>query len=117
MADPAAEYLQRRVVIDTQGPLLYIGTLTAVDGRYYHLADADVHDRHDGHSTKEVYISNAALLERAGSRNVNRRTVLVERAVVASISRLADVMLEAEDEDADDRIADAGESRPRVGGR
>lgn len=87
-------YLRRRVVLDTQGPLLFIGTLAALDERGFWLEDADVHDRNDGHSTKEVYISNARGLERSGARNVNRRRVFVERAVVASISAMDDVVME-----------------------
>ena len=92
------DWLHHRVVLDTQGPLLFIGTLVAFDDRGYWLSDADVHDRNDGHSTKEVYISNACALERAGSRNVNRRRVFVERSGIASISLLGDVVLEAEAE-------------------
>lgn len=89
-------YLRRRVVLDTQGPLLFIGTLASFDERGFWLLDADVHDRNDGHSTKEVYISNARLLEQGGARNVNRRRVFVDRSVVASVSGLDEIVLETE---------------------
>ncbi|TWT40285.1 hypothetical protein RAS1_39930 [Phycisphaerae bacterium RAS1] len=88
--------LNRRVVMDTQGPLIYIGTLAQVDASGYWLIDADVHDRHDGHSTKEIYINEAHELERHGSRNVNRRRVFVERAAVVSFSALDDVVAESQ---------------------
>jgi hypothetical protein len=82
----------RCVVLDTQGPLIYIGRLEAQDKRGYWLTRADVHDRSEGHSTKEKYIIDACVLERAGARAVNRRRVFVERSVVASISALEDVL-------------------------
>jgi hypothetical protein len=85
-------YLRRRVVLDTQGPMIYIGTLTALSEHGYWLADADVHDRSDGHSPKEVYISQARDLEKSGTRRTNRRLVHVERAAIISISALDDVV-------------------------
>lgn len=88
--------LNRRVVMDTQGPLIYIGTLAQIDAAGYWLIDADVHDRHDGHSSKEIYINEARELERHGSRNVNRRRVFVERAAIVSLSALEDVVAEAQ---------------------
>ena len=84
----------RRVVLDTQGPLIYIGCLKACDEHGYWLTDADVHDRTDGHSTKEVYLSRACELEKAGARNINRRKVFVVRREVVSISALDDVVAE-----------------------
>lgn len=92
-------FLNRRVVIDTQGPLLYIGVLESFDERGYWLIDADVHDRNDGHSTKEVYISAARDLEKRGSRHVNRRRVFVEQHAVASLSALEDVVVDEPERD------------------
>jgi small nuclear ribonucleoprotein (snRNP)-like protein len=100
------DYLNQRVVLDTQGPLIYIGRLVAVDDRGYWLTDADVHDRSDGHSPKEVYINEARALDLAGQRRVNRRRVFVERHAVIGVSALGDVVSEDQtDED------DAGEAR------
>ena len=82
----------RRVVLDTQGALIYIGRLAMLDERGYWLVDADVHDRNDGHSNKEFYISQAQALEKAGTRNVNRRRVFVERHAIVSISAMDDVL-------------------------
>ena len=64
------------------------------DDRGYWLSDADVHDRNDGHSSKEVYVNQAAVLEKSGALNVNRRRVFVERQAVISISALDDVVAE-----------------------
>ncbi len=89
-------FLNRRVVLDTQGPMVFIGTLTSYEERGYWLAEADVHDRTDGHSTKEVYISNAHELERDGSRNINRRLVFVDRRFVVSVSALDDIVTDSD---------------------
>jgi small nuclear ribonucleoprotein (snRNP)-like protein len=85
-------FLNQRVVLDTQGPMIYIGTLVAYSDRGYWLLDADVHDRSDGHSPKEVYINEARELERSGTRRTNRRRVFVERNAIISLSALDDVV-------------------------
>jgi hypothetical protein len=82
------------VVLDTAGPLVFIGLLESCDERGYWLLEADVHDRDEGHSTKEKYVNDAHLLEREGCRSVNRRRVFVERGVVVSVSALDDVIAE-----------------------
>lgn len=92
------DLLQRRVVIDTSGPMVYIGTLLSHDDRGYWIADADVHNRSDGHSTKEQYINEAHDLERSGSRRVNRKRVFIERHAVISVSALDDIVA-GDDED------------------
>ncbi len=90
---PAIDQLVGRcVVLDTQGPLIYIGKLEAFEERGYWLTEVDVHDRDEGHSTKEKYINDASLLHRAGTRQVNRRRVFVERSAVVSLSALDDVV-------------------------
>lgn len=86
------DFLGRRVVLDTQGTLLYIGQLKAYDDRGYWLAEADVHDRSEGHSPNEKYINDAHLLARAGTHHMNRRRVFVERRAVVSVSALDDVV-------------------------
>lgn len=95
------DFLEHRVVLDTSGPMLYIGRLAGYDADGFWLLDADVHDRSDGHSTKEQYVSEAHGLERAGSLRVNRRRVYVERRAVISVSRLADVVSEEQDANLD----------------
>jgi len=85
-------FLGQRVVLDTPGPMIYIGQLEAYDERGYWLTEADVHDRSDGHSTKEKYVSESRELEQAGARRANRRRVFVERQAVISISALDDIL-------------------------
>jgi hypothetical protein len=79
-------------VLDTPGPMIYIGRLEAHDERGYWLLDVDVHDRSDGHSTKEKYVSESLELERSGTPRVNRRRVFVERQAVISVSALEDIV-------------------------
>lgn len=85
------EFLNERVVCDTQGPLVYIGRLTQWDDTGYWLSEAEVHDRSDGHSTKEMFIFDACAAHRRGEDRMNRRSVFVDRQFVASISRLEDI--------------------------
>lgn len=94
MSDPAREreslddVFGKDVVLDTSGPLLYIGRLEAIDGFYFTLADVDVHDMHDGHAPKEKYILDA----RKYGIKKNRTRVLVRRDEVVSLSKLEDVI-------------------------
>lgn len=92
-------YRGQRVVLDTAGPTIYIGSLEEYDDAGFWLRDADVHDRNDGYSTKEEYVSEACHLERNGDRRVNRKRVFVDRRAVISVSALADVMISDLDED------------------
>jgi hypothetical protein len=85
-------FVGQRVVLDTPGPMIYIGVLEAHDARGYWLLDADVHDRTDGHSTKEKYVSESLELEREGTARTNRRRVFVERQAVISVSALTDIV-------------------------
>lgn len=95
------DFLGQCVVLDTQGPLVYIGRLEAADERGYWLVDADVHDRTEGHASKEEYVNDAHLLERTGARQCNRRRVFVERAAIVSLSALDDVIAEGQPSDPD----------------
>jgi hypothetical protein len=85
-------FVGRRVVLDTAGPLIYVGTLEAHDERGYWLTDTDMHDRTEGHSTKEEYVSESRELERADTPRMNRRRVFVDRQAVVSISALEDII-------------------------
>ena len=64
--------IDRRVVLDTSGTMIYIGKLVRIRDAGYWLADADVHDRSDGHSTKEQYVNEAHELARSGSLRTRR---------------------------------------------
>jgi len=84
--------LNQRVVLDTAGPLIYIGTLVAFDEQGYWLTDADLHDRSDGYCTKEEYVSETREIEKSDAPRVNRRRVFVDRQVVYSVSAIEDVL-------------------------
>ncbi|MBI5865645.1 MAG: hypothetical protein HZB38_14280, partial [Planctomycetes bacterium] len=71
-----------------------IGRLAGCDERGFWLLDADVHDRSDGHSSKEQYVNEAHELAKSGSVRVNRRRVFVERRAVMSVSLLDDIVVE-----------------------
>ena len=87
MATDSNVLVGQLVVLDTAGPLVYLGTLEAVTAEGFWLRDADVHNRTDGHANNELYVIEA---KREGIR-VNRRQVLVLRPTVASVSPLAAV--------------------------
>jgi hypothetical protein len=88
MSDPIERMLKKEVVLDTGTPVFYLGTLSEYDDRVFVLTDADMHDARDGHATKEVYIAEAC---REGI-SVNRRTVVVMRTAVWSISPVDEVV-------------------------
>lgn len=75
------------VVLDTQGPLIYIGTLEEVSGAFVVLHEADVHDSNDSRATKDLYLVETRDL---GVRT-NRKRVVVMLSQIASISLLEDV--------------------------
>ena len=88
MTDPLTRFVNERVVLDTHTPIVYIGTLLEVTDNAFVLADADMHDCRDGHANKEHYLAEI----RRGGIEVNRRSVIVSRSVVISVSRLEDVV-------------------------
>ena len=86
--DPSlVRFLQQTVVLDTPGPMIYIGILEAITAHYLELREADVHDSNDSRATKELYIAETRDL---GVR-ANRACVLVARHSVISLSLLSDV--------------------------
>ena len=82
--------LDRPVVLDTGGPILYVGILRAVTRAGFWLEGADVRDRRDGHAPHELYL----LETRSRGIRVNRRRVFVLRESVMSASALDDVIEE-----------------------
>jgi len=83
-----APYLGKEVVLDTRGPIVYLGALAAVDPFFVTLADVDVHDMIDGRTPKEKYILDA----RKFGIKKNRARVVVRREEVISFSLLEDVI-------------------------
>lgn len=82
------DLLGRQVVIDTQSPAVIIGRLIRIAGDCYVLEDADLYDRGEGHSGKELYTINAA---KYGVR-VNRRRTYVPRDKAVALSALEDIV-------------------------
>jgi hypothetical protein len=76
------------VVLDLIGPYVCLGRLERLDGLYFELRDADLHDLRDTSATRENYLVDS---KRFGIRK-NRKRVLVRRLEVVAISRFADVM-------------------------
>ena len=75
------------VVLDTQGAMVYVGTLERVARDHVALLNAEVHDSTESRASKELYLLETREL---GVRT-NRRRVVVDRRVVISVSLLADV--------------------------
>ena len=90
MSDPLKRMLNELVVLDTATPIVYIGMLAELTDHVFVLIDADMHDCRDGHANKERYLAEA---HRDGVP-VNRRQVVVMRAVVISVSCLGDIVSE-----------------------
>ena len=87
-SDALDELVGREVVLDVTGMYVYVGTLAGRDARYLILANADVHDLRDTHTSRERYVLDS---KRHGIR-ANRARVLVRREDVVSISALDDVL-------------------------
>jgi hypothetical protein len=80
----------KTVVLDTAGPITYLGTLKEIRPDGFWLVDADFRDSREGHQTKEHYVVEARNL----GIQPNRRRVFVFRDVVVSVSALDDVITE-----------------------
>jgi hypothetical protein len=76
------------VVLDTAGPIVYLGRLASYSQEGFWLEGADMHNTSEGHAPREQYIVEAA---RDGIR-VNRDKVFVFRYTVISVSALSDVV-------------------------
>jgi len=76
------------VVLDTGGPMIYLGRLSSYDEAGFWLENADVHNCMEGHAPREQYVAES---RRDGIR-VNRNRVFVYRQKVMSISALIDVV-------------------------
>ena len=81
-------WIGREVVLDTAGPVVYLGTLAAVEENGFLLEKADVHNVDEGHATREQYIVESSM---DGIR-VNRAHVFVLRQTVTSVSLLSDAV-------------------------
>lgn len=77
-----------KVVLDTSGQFVYLGTLKSIDEHFIELEDADVHDGSESPTPKEMYIIDS---KKYGIKK-NRRSVFVRAGLVVSLSLLDDVI-------------------------
>jgi hypothetical protein len=82
------ELIGQTVVLDIDGPVLYIGTLAEAGSEFLVMEDVDVHNLGDSATGRELYLINARQL---GVRP-NRKKTRVRLARVVGISRLEDVI-------------------------
>ncbi|MGQ9649747.1 MAG: hypothetical protein ACUVXJ_06540 [Phycisphaerae bacterium] len=87
MPDSLDSLIGKEVVLDTEGPMVFIGRLVSYNADGFWLEQADVHNCKDGHAQREQYIAESA---RDGIR-VNRERVFIFRRAVVGVSALADV--------------------------
>src|SRR5579884_4244152 len=82
------ELIGEKVVIDLRETYVVLGTLLRVDEHFLELRNADLHDLRDTDTTREQYVveSQATGIKR------NRKRLLLVRAEMIAISRLADVV-------------------------
>ncbi len=90
MTDDLQRLMNRTVVLDTTGPIVYLGVLREISPSGFWLQDADVHDCRDGHASKEAYLFDA---KRDGVAP-NRRQVFVMASTVLSVSAMDDLVLD-----------------------
>ncbi len=88
MSGALTDFIGQVVVVDIDGPMVYLGTLAAVGGEFLALENVDVHNLGDSTTTRERYVIDAKKL---GVRP-NRKRAEVRIARVVGISRLEDVI-------------------------
>ena len=76
------------VVLDVEAMFVYVGTLSRVNDKTIILENADVHDLRDSATTRERYVLDSKM---HGIR-ANRKSVMVQRSQIVSVSALADVL-------------------------
>jgi hypothetical protein len=81
------EFLGEKVVIDLKSPFVCLGTLSRIEEHFLELKGADLHDLRDTETSRENYVAASV---RTGIKR-NRKKVVLFRADVVAISRLADV--------------------------
>ena len=87
MPEALDELVGCEVVLDTAGPMVYLGRLASYDNEGFNLENADVHSRIEGHAPRDQYIAES----RQHGIRPNRARVYVFRYAVISISALSDV--------------------------
>jgi len=82
------DFVGQTVVVDVDGPVVYLGRLAAVSGEFLLMEDVDVHNLGDSATSRERYVIEAKKL---GIRP-NRKQAQVRLARVVGVSRLEDVI-------------------------
>jgi len=90
MDESVRALIGRQVVLDTAGPVVYLGRLVDCSASGFWLEAADAHNQNEGHATKEQYIQEAS---EEGVR-INRKRVFVMGQAVISLSALDDVCVD-----------------------
>lgn len=85
-----SELVGRKVILDTAGPITFLGTLVELRPDGLWLEQADIRDRNEGHVSKERYACEAKL---SGIR-ANRQRIFVAMSVIISASALDDVVVD-----------------------
>lgn len=83
-------YIGRQVVLDTAGPIVYLGNLKDANEAGFWLENADIHDSREGHAGKELYVYES----KVGGVRSNRKRVFVMRSTVISLSALDEAVHE-----------------------
>lgn len=83
-------FVDRTVVLDAAGSIVYLGTLKQVSEVGFWLENADLHDCSEGHAGKEAYVHES----KVGGIHTNRKRLFVMRSTVISLAALADVVQE-----------------------
>lgn len=83
-------YVGRQVVLDTAGPIVYLGNLNEANQAGFWLENADIHDSREGHAGKELYVYES----KVGGVRSNRKRIFVMRSTVISLSALDEVVHE-----------------------
>lgn len=87
MSDDLKELIGQEVVLDTAGPIVYLGQLESIDESGFWLSGADFHNCNEGHATREQYIAESKI----EGIHVNRERIHVFRHAVLSLSPLSAV--------------------------
>lgn len=88
MSESFVEFVGQTVVVDVDGPVVYLGRLAAISADFLLMEDVDVHNLGDSATSRERYVIEAKKL---GIRP-NRKQAQVRLARVVGISRLEDVI-------------------------
>lgn len=82
------ELIGEKVVVDLRSPYVALGTLMRFDELFLELRNADLHDLRDTNTTRELYVAES----QATGIKRNRKRLLLVRAEMVAVARLADVV-------------------------